>query len=366
MKDTKKMLRKQSITGFNLISLPTIQLTPIEADRFLDCIYDESVMKNYARFEKMAKPTKYIRHLGFGSGKFLYPGSNFNEAKYKKQFTHNRITLTAQKIRGCVPVYDDDLEEGIEGPAYKNHLMQIIAKQIANELGYAYYMGDTAGYNSWTPDDIESLWDGWRYIINNSQNGDTYYNDVCGAADVKSACDTASGAEWDLPGLIAEQDAAAPYNWEFKYARLIKNMPAKYKSAFGLKNFVFLNSDLVTQDYIEALSARSTALGDAVFTGAAKPAYGNVPIVDVPLMPTNLGADGNAVDDFGIIGGGSYTDVIFTYKNNLIIGMQKDIKIEPQRSASDECTYYFYTMKVALAIENVNAIVFLKCLTHNC
>jgi hypothetical protein len=366
MKDTKKMLRKQAITGFNLVSLPTIQLTPIEADRFLDCIYDESVMKNYARFEKMAKPTKYIRHLGFGSGKFLYPGNSFNESKYKKQFTHNRITLTAQKIRGCVPVYDDDLEEGIEGAAYKNHLMQIIAKQIANELEYAYYMGDTAGYNSWTPDDIESLWDGWRYIINNSQSGDTYYNNVCGAADVKSACDTASGAEWDLPGLIAEQDEAAPYNWEFKYARLIKNMPAKYKQAFGLKNFVFLNSDLVTQDYIEALSARSTALGDAVFTGAAKPAYGNVPIVDVPLMPADLGADGNAVDDFGIIGGGSYTDVLFTYKGNLIIGMQKDIKIEPQRSASDECTYYFYTMKVALAIENVNAIVFLKCLTHNC
>ncbi len=366
MKTTKKMLRKQDIEGYNLISLPTIQLTPIEADKFLDCIYDESVMKHYARFEKMAKPTKYIRHLGFGSGKFLYPGHNFNEAKYKKQFTHNRMTLKAEKIRGCVPIYDDDLEEGLEGAAYKNHIMGLITKQIANELEYAFYMGDAQGYNSWTADDIESLWDGWRYIINNSQSGDTYYNDVCGAAHIKDACDTESGAEWDLPGMIAEQDAAAPYNWEFKYARAIKNMPAKYKAAFGLKNFVFMNSDLVTQDYIEALSARSTALGDAVFTGAAKPAYGNVPIVDVPLMPTNLGTDGQAVDDYGIIGGGDYTDVMLTYKGNLIIGMQKEIKIEPQRSASDECTYYFYTMKVALAIENVNAIVFIKCLTHAC
>jgi len=362
MKKTKKMLRKQDITGFNLISLPTIQLTPIEADKFLDCIYDESVMKNYARFEKMAGPTKYIRHLGFGSGKFLYPGDNFDETKYKKQFSHNRIVLTAKKIRGCVPVYDDDLEEGIEGAAYKNHLMQIISKQIANELEFAYYMGDEHGYNSWCPDDIESLWDGWRYIINNSQDGDNYYNDVCGAAHMKDACDESTGAEWDLPGMIAEQDIAEPFNWEFKYARMIKNMPARYKSAFGLKNFVFLNSDLVTQDYIEALSARSTALGDAVFTGAAKPAYGNVPIVDVPLMPTNLGT----APDYGVIGAGDYTDVLLTFKNNLIIGMQKDIKMEPQRSASDECTYYFYTMKVALAIENVNAIVFTRCLTHAC
>jgi len=368
MKDSKKLLRmqKQDITGYNLIALPTIQLTPEEADHFIDCIWDESVMKNYARLEKMTKPTKYIRHLGFGAGKFLYPGNQFNESQYKKEWTHNRITLTAQKIRGCAPVYDDDLEEGLEGAAWKSHLMKIIAKQIANELEYAYYMGDTHGYNAWCASDIESLWDGWRYIINNSQNGDAYYNDVCGAAHIKDACDEESGAEWDLPGLIAEQDPNPPYNWEFKYARMIKNMPARYKQAFGLSNFVFLNSDLVTADYIEALSARSTALGDAVFTGAVKPAYGTVPIVSAPLMPVNLGADGNAVDDYGIIGGGDYTDVLMTYKGNLIIGIQKEMKMEPQRSAADECTYYFYTMKVALAIENVNAVVFTKCLTHNC
>lgn len=134
----------------------------------------------------------------------------------------------------------------------------------------------------------------------------------------------------------------------------------------GLANFVFLNSDLVTQDYIGALSARATALGDAVFTGKVTPQYGRVPIVDVPLMPTNLGSDALAPDYWGIIGIASYTDVLLIPKNNLIVGMQKDIKIEPQRSASDECTYYYYTMKVALAIENINACVLTICLTHRC
>lgn len=368
MKDSKKMLqlKKQTITGYNLISLPTIQLTPEEATKFIDCIYDESVMKNYARLEKMDSPMKYIRHIGFGDGKFLYPGNHFDEAKYKKQWTHNRITLEAKKIRGCVAVYDDDLEEGIEGTAYKAHLMQIITKQIANELEFAYYMADTAGYNPWCPDDIESLWDGWRYQITHSQNGQAYFNNVCGGAHVKQACDSASGAEWTFPGDIAEQNPVAPFNWEFKYHQMIKNMPAKYKAAFGLQNLVFLNSDLVTQDYINALSARATALGDAVFTGAVAPQYGRVPIVDVPLMPTNLGPDALVPDSYGILGGGAYTDVMLTFKNNLIIGIQKDIKMEPQRSASDECTYYFYTLKVALGIENVNAIVLTVCLTHQC
>ena len=376
MKDSKSLLRQKKLEKYNLIALPTIDLTPEEADKFIDCIYDQSIMKNYARLEKMSKPTKYIRHIGFGEGKFLYPGNYFDESKYKKQWTHNRITLTAQKIRGCVAVFDDDIEENIEGPAYKAHLMQIITKQIANELEFAYWMADTANYQgtagaggtAWCPDDIESLWDGWRYQITHSQVGQAYHNNVCGAAHIKQACYTGSGADWTIAGDIAEQNPAAPYNWEFKYAQMIKNMPAKYKSAFGLENMVFLNSDLVTQDYITALSARATALGDAIFTGKVPPAYGRVPIVDVPLMPTNLGADGlgAVLESYGILGTGAYTDVLLTFKNNLIIGIQKDIKMEPQRSAADECVYYFYTLKVALSIENVHAIVLTTCLTHKC
>jgi len=372
MKDSKSLLRKKKLEKFNLIALPTVNLLGEEADHFLDCIVDQSVMKHYARIVRMTKPTKYLRHIGFGAGQFLYPGGEFDEAKYKKQWTHNRITLTTHKVRGCVAVFDDDLEEGIEGAKFKKHLMDIIGKQIANELEYAFWMGDTVGYQgnnggtAWCPTDIESLWDGWRYQITHGElSTQAYYNAVCGGSHIKRACETGSGAEWDLPGMIAEQNSAAPYNWEFKYHMMLKNMPAKYKTQ-GLGNMVFLNSDLVTQDYIGALSARATALGDAVFTGQMTPQYGRVPIVDVPLMPGNLGNDLLAPDYHGIIGIGDYTDVLLIPKNNLIVGMQKDIKIEPQRSAADEATYYFYTMKVALAIENVNACVLTVCLTHAC
>lgn len=373
MKDSKSLLKRKQIEKFNLIALPTVDLLGEEADHWIDCIVDQSVMKHYARIVKMTKPTKYLRHIGFGAGKFLYPGDEFDEAKYKKQWTHNRITLETKKIRGCVAVFDDDLEENIEGPAFKQRLINIITKQIANELELAFWMGDTVGYQgngggtAWCPTDIEHLWDGWRYQITHGEfSTQSYYNTVCGGSHIKRACEEGSGAEWDLPGMIAEQNAAAPYNWEFKYAQMIKNMPAKYKANTGLANMVFLNSDLVTQDYITALSARATGLGDGVFMGKVSPQYGRVPIVDVPLMPHDLGTDTLTPDYHGIIGVGSYTDVLLIPKNNLIIGMQKDIKIEAQRSAADECWYYFYTMKVALAIENVNACVLTICLTHKC
>lgn len=366
MKDSKKMLKKKAMKKYNLISLPTIELLPKEAEKFITCAWDQSVMKNYARLVTMDKPEQRIRHIGFGQGKFLYPPDQFDESDYKKQWAHNRITLKTVKVRGCAPIYDDDIEEGLEGKAYKKRLMDLIAIQVANELEFAGYMADEHDYNSWCAKDIEGTFDGWRYIINHSQNGQQYYNNVCGAAHIKSACVGSSGAHFELAGKIAEQSQVEPFNLEIKYGMMLKNMPSKYKSMYGLKNLVFLNSDLVTQDYLMALETRGTALGDRAITDGDITYYHKVPIIDVPLMPTNLGPDNGTPDHYGIIAGGEYTDALLTFKNNLVIGIQKIMKIEPQRSAADECTYFFYTLKICYQIENVNAIVFLKCLEHKC
>jgi hypothetical protein len=379
MKSTKDLLSRFKIgKSYNLISMPTIDLLPEEADRFIDYIVDESVMKNFARIEKMSKPQKNIRAIGFGDANFLYPADEFNEAKYKKQWTHNKIQLNTKKVRGAIAVFDDDLEDirHIESQdAFMDHLMRIVSRKIANELAEAYYIGDTHGLNGFAVDNINILWDGWRYIINHSGAGQQYLNNVSGSANIKDACLCESGAScpsgqsdpgahFQFPGMIAEQDPNPPYNWEFKYHHMLKNMPSKYKANNGLANMVFLNSDLVTQDYLEALSQRGTALGDAIFTGKMPPAYGKVPIVDVPLMPTNLGQDTDGT--YGLIGGNDYTDVLLTPKNNLIIGIQREIKIESQRVPADEATYVFYSMRSDVSIENVDAVVFLRCLEHRC
>ena len=368
MKSTKDMLNKFRLEkSFNLISMPTITLTEEEADRFIDYMVDESVMKNYARIERMKLPQKNIRAIGFGDGRFLYPADEFNESKYKKTWVHNRIQLQTIKARGALAVFDDDLEDvrGVTTPdGYADQMMKIIAKKMANELEEVAYMGNTGTTpNNFANDDLRGQLNGWRYQINNSAAGSTYYNSVSGAADIKEACEGgSSGDDFDLAGKIAEQDTSAPYNWEFKYALMLKNMPSKYKANNGLGNMVFLNSDLVTQDYLIALSARSTMLGDSIFTGVTKPQAFGVPIIDVPLMPTNLGTAAT----YGTIGGGSYTDVILTPKNNLIIGIQREIRMETQRVPADEATYVFYSIRFDVKIENVNAIVFLRCLTHAC
>ena len=351
MKTNKRLLSKREQIE-KMVSLPTITLAAEEADRFIDYIVDESVMKDKARIVRMNKPVQNIRALGLGTGDFLHPGDTFSSSEYKKTLSHQKIELTTKKVRGCIAIFDDDLEDNIEGDAFADHLMGMVARKISNELDIAYWIGDTGSGNAYGDTDIKSLWDGWRFrIANGDTDGDTYYNDVSGGSTV---LDATTDATFILEGgRIAMVSNAAPYNWDFKYNTMLQNLDSKYKIG-GLGNLAFYNNDQVTQNYIEALSARSTILGDNAILGKGPLQYGMVPIVSCPNMPITMAGDTQATE---AATGGAYTDCLLTPNNNLIIGIQRDIKIESQREAADEATYWFYSMRAIPAIENINACV---------
>lgn len=412
MLTNKSMLNKRQQIE-KMVSLPTIVLAAEEADRFIDYIVDESVLKNNARVVKMAKETKNIRALGIES-RFLRPAGTFSSSDYLKTLSTQKIALISKKVRGCIAIYDDDLEDNIEGDTFANHIMKMVAAKIANELDEAFWIGDTAGFGGFAADDIRCLWDGWRYRIRNSQvAADPYWNKVTGRATLMTAInetdwatgiakvagnivepttpngfvyialdagttDAATEPTWPtvlggtvidnagasqitwrchaydctMAGKIVEQAATVPYNWEFKYNNMLKKLPSKTKKV-GLANLRFFGSDQLAQDYVEALAARSTILGDQAVVGKVPLQFGQVPIVPAPLMGTTMSAA-------GVLGAGTYADCLLTPKNNLIVGIQRDIKIESERVAADEATYWFYSMRADTAVENVNACVLME------
>lgn len=354
MKSIDELLNKESFS--KMISLPSITLSPEEADRFIDYVIDKSVLKNNARIVKMNKETKNIRALGLGSSRFLHPAETFSSSDYKKEFSNYLIQLVSKKVRGCVVIYDDDLQDNIEGAAFKDHLMRLVTAQIANELEEAFYIGDTAGLSGFSSTDIRSLWDGWRYRLDNSQVGEPYINSVTGGCNILNA---ASSSDFQMAGKIAMVDNSAPYNWEFKFHKMIEKLPSEYKRA-GFSNLRFFCNDLVVQNYLEALSARSTVLGDNALIGGGSYNFEGIPLVACPMMPTTLAAHPTYTTKEYYTPSGTYTDVILTHKDNFIVGIQRDIKLEAQREAADEATYFFYSMRADIAIENVNACVLLK------
>jgi len=413
------MMPANKMAFTKMVSLPAISLEAEEADRFIDYIVDESVLKNSARIVKMNKETKNIRALGLGDNRFLYPGSTFTSGDYLKTLSDQKIPLTSKKMRGAVAIYDDDLEDNIEGDAFADHVMRMVTAKIGNELDEIFWIGDTASIGGFAATDPRSLFDGWRYRLVYSQASSGYqsahYNDVSTRATLLTALgealwaadpgaigvavqgdvvhpDAANGFvyictvagttaaahpvwpttlgetvvdgtvtwrchayDFAQAGHIAVQNAAAPYDWEFKYSQMLKRLPSKYKQV-GLSNLRFFNSDQITQDYVTALSARNTILGDQAILGSNPIQYGTVPIVSCPNMAMTMSAA-------GVLGGGVYGDCLLTPKGNLIIGIQRNIKIEAQRVAADEATYWFYSMRADNAIENVNACVLTEKLT---
>lgn len=416
MKTNAQLLsKKEQIEAIaKMVSMtPVVTLASEEADRFIDYIVDESVLKNNARVERMAKQTKNIRALGLGDARFLYPGGTFSSSDYLKTVSENTIQLISKKMRGCVAIYDEDLEDQIEGDAFADHIMRMVAAKIGNELEEIFWIGDTAGIGSFVATDTRSLFDGWRYRIKYSQAAAGYlsgnYNAVSGRATLMTAIaetlyvvDGASHVQGDivhpitpngfvyictvagakagvepvwptvlgltivdnactwrchaydctLAGKIAEQNLSTPYNWEFKYANMLKKLPSKYKRV-GMANLRFFQSDQLVQDYVDALAARATILGDKAILGETALKYGQVPIVPCPSMPMTM-------DAAGVLGGGTYGDTLLTPRGNLIVGIQRAMKIEAQRVPADEATYWFYSIRADNQIENVNACVLME------
>ncbi len=93
------------------------------------------------------------------------------------------------------------------------------------------------------------------------------------------------------------------------FSQMLKNLPTKYQSRRNdLRFFVPVN---LTQDYIDTLSDRETALGDELIAeGARALAYG-IPVIAVPLMPATLaGTYGGASGNHGTIVFESFQDTI--------------------------------------------------------
>lgn len=412
--------------------LSPISFAPEEADKFLDYVVDCSVFKSSARVEKMKSTQKVIRPIGLGSNVLKPRSAMVSSDIITALASGTPITLEAKKVRGAVLITDDDLEDSPE-EGFKDHLLAMIARKIANELDRAFYLSEPGATSESERLDLEDLWKGWRWRVLHESNP------ITGPARV---LDARLAADFALhTGYIAEQNSAAPYQWEVKFGKALKVMPGAYKKK-GLENFRFFVNDEVESDYIEALSSRGTALGDKLIVEGGEVSFGRVPVIGAPLMPIDMPVptgdelavseieDGEGVSAGGttlhvsdtggfevgqliwfydpLIGYKSETlkvksitqdpdtenppdtldsgtikfetafryphgvgehfyvvtndgsDCLLTYKNNLIIGLHRDLKIEPQRDSKLEGTLFFFSMRADVAIENVNGCVLIK------
>ncbi len=298
-------------------------LNPEQSARFLDYMFDATVVGKLARTVRMRADTTEIDRIGVGE-KLMKLASEAENTGTNAGVTFSKISLTTKKLRLDWELSTESLEDNIEGADLEDHIARLMATQAGNDLEDVILNGDT------------------------TLTGDNLYKAFDGVVKIAKA-----------NGHVVDADGAAVSRAVFNSA--LKALPRKYKQR--RPDLRFLSGSNLIQDYLYSTSqniqnvnpqdiAASIIRGETAGLGGpagftAPFAFG-IPIVEVPLLKETQGADANL------------GDIHLTFPNNVVIGIKRDVTVYrffwPKK---DSIEYTMYT-RVGCQIEQADAWVVVK------
>jgi len=383
----QELIEKAVITTDALASAG--KLNPAQADKFIDYVVDETVLKNNARVVRFRNETLEIDKIGIGRRAAL-PKAEAQDPGLRRTISTSKVTLQPREIMVPFEIGDVFKEINIEGEAIEDHVIKMMATQLANDMEELYINGDTVGAailegdykdggstSKYVKDKYLALQDGWARLGDGAHVLDAQGKNI---------------------GLSI-------------FNSMLRAMPTKFRRNKAALRW-FLSPDLA-QLYMEKLATRATALGDQAAGGAGQNPFG-VPMVEVPLMefmapvvqhvalpgttavalryapissvvvcistldataetPLILNTDYELNTTAGTINrksGGAITDgqtvkvtycanpqILLTHQANFILGIGRDIRIEKDRDIFKGVNQYAITAKVAVTLEETDALV---------
>ena len=304
-------------------------LNPEQSARFLDYMFDATVIGKVARTVRMKSDTTEIDRMGVGEKlmKLATEGDNANSGN--AAVTFSKISLTTKKLRLDWELSTESLEDNIEGADLEDHIARLMATQAGNDIEDLVLNGNT----SLSSDQLYKAFDG----------------------TVKLA--KANGHVVDAGG---DAISRAVFN------SALKALPRKYKQR--RTDLRFLSGSNLIQDYLYSTSqniqnVNPQDIASGIIRGEVAPVSGpagyvapyafGIPIVEVPLLSeTQTGSYSGAT--------GSHGDVHLTFPNNVVIGIKRDVTVYrffwPKK---DSIEYTMYT-RVGVQIEQADAWVVVK------
>ena len=304
-------------------------LNPEQSARFLDYMFDATVIGKVARTVRMKSDTTEIDRMGVGEKlmKLATEGDDANSGN--SAVTFSKISLTTKKLRLDWELSTESLEDNIEGADLEDHIARLMATQAGNDIEDLVLNGNT----SLSSDQLYKAFDGTVKLA--KANG--HVVDAGGAAITRAVFNSA-----------------------------LKALPRKYKQR--RTDLRFLSGSNLIQDYLYSTSqniqnVNPQDIASGIIRGEVAPVSGpagyvapyafGIPIVEVPLLSeTQTGSYSGAT--------GSHGDVHLTFPNNVVIGIKRDVTVYrffwPKK---DSIEYTMYT-RVGVQIEQADAWVVVK------
>jgi hypothetical protein len=311
-------------------------LKPRQANRFIDYLFDQSVLMKTARIVRMNAPTVEIDKVDIGQ-RIMRKASEGTDTGSNADPTFTKISMTTVKLRLDWELTTEGLEDNIEGDSLEDHVASLMARQTANDLEDLYIHGDT----SLTAEPLLKSLNGFRKLARD----DAAVVDAAGANLTRSVFDKA-----------------------------LRAMPNKYLQRRS--QLAWSTSSSLLQDYIWSLTldvgaaggpSAGSMMGDAIVNaglgagqgGGTGTAYVNgvrpfgIPLLEVPLYEeTEAGTYTAASGNHGV--------VELTFPTNRIIGIQRDIVVYREFKPKKDTIEYTQYIRVTNQIENAAAYVHVR------
>jgi hypothetical protein len=299
-----------------------------QADRFIDYMWDATVLGNQVRTIRMRATEQDIDKVGVGE-RLMRVATEAVDDGVNAGAVFTKISLTTKKLRLDWELSTESLEDNIEGDALEDHIARLMATQAGNDIEDVAINGNTA----LTSDPLMKAFDGWRKLA------------------------LAGGHVVDHAGQPLNRAAAN---------KALKAMPRKYmQRRNGLK--FFTGSNLI-QDYLYGLTQTASGLislenvAEGVTRGGVRtegPAgFNSVPMFGIPTQEVPLFLETVDGDYSGATG--DHGDLWLTFPQNMLWGVKREIQVYREFKPKKDTIEYTMYCRVGTQIENADAFVVVK------
>ena len=118
-------------------------LNPEQSARFLDYMFDATVIGKVARTVRMRADTTEIDRMSVGE-KLMVLATEADTTGGNSAVSFSKISLTTKKLRLDWELSTESLEDNIEGPDLEDHIARMMATQAGNDIEDVLLNGNTA------------------------------------------------------------------------------------------------------------------------------------------------------------------------------------------------------------------------------
>ena len=108
-------------------------LNPEQSARFLDYMFDATVIGKVARTVRMKSDTAEIDRMSVGE-KLMKLATEADNTAINSGVTFSKISLTTKKLRMDWELSTESLEDNIEGADLEDHIARLMATQAGNDI----------------------------------------------------------------------------------------------------------------------------------------------------------------------------------------------------------------------------------------